>query len=82
MDTYEGAPTIVTAFFAIVPKIATLGVIITLVNGPFLGLFPDLQPEIPYIKNAKRLAIKQRQIDQHQEQENMKQHDAQKHQQH
>lgn len=48
VDTYEGAPTIVTAYFAIVPKIATLGVIITLVNGPFLGIFEDLQPMIGF----------------------------------
>jgi len=55
VDTYEGAPTIVTAFFAIVPKIATLGVIITLVNGPFLGLFPELQPLIGFSAVASLL---------------------------
>jgi NADH-quinone oxidoreductase subunit N len=48
VDTYEGAPTIVTAFFAIVPKIATLGVIITLLSGPFLALFDQLQPLIAF----------------------------------
>jgi len=45
-DVYEGSPTIVTAFFAIVPKIGTLGVLILLLTGPFLSLFNDLQPII------------------------------------
>jgi NADH-quinone oxidoreductase subunit N len=48
VDTYEGAPTIVTAFFAIVPKIATLGVIISLLSGPFLSIAPLLQPLIAF----------------------------------
>ena len=43
-DVYEGAPNIVTAYFAIVPKIATLGILIILLNGPFLGIFVELQP--------------------------------------
>ena len=43
-DVYEGAPTTVTAFFAIVPKIATLGLVIILMTGPFISLFEDLQP--------------------------------------
>jgi NADH-quinone oxidoreductase subunit N len=43
-DVYEGSPTIVTAFFAIVPKLATISVLIILLNGPFIGIFSDLQP--------------------------------------
>jgi len=43
-DVYEGSPTIVTAFFAIVPKIATLGLVVILMTGPFVCLFKDLQP--------------------------------------
>jgi NADH-quinone oxidoreductase subunit N len=38
-----------------VPKIATLGVIITLVNGPFLGIFEDLQPMIGFCAVASLL---------------------------
>ncbi len=34
-DVYEGAPTCVTAFFAIVPKIAALGLLMRLLFGPF-----------------------------------------------
>lgn len=45
-DVYEGSPTIVTAFFAIVPKIGTLGVLILLLTGPFVSLFNELQPLI------------------------------------
>lgn len=43
-DVYEGSPTIVTAFFAIVPKLATIGVLVILLNGPFIAIFSDLQP--------------------------------------
>lgn len=42
-DVYEGAPTIITAFFAIVPKIATLGIFINLIWCWF-GLFQQIQP--------------------------------------
>jgi len=42
-DVYEGAATIVTAFFAIVPKIATLGILISLLFGPFFGIFEEFQ---------------------------------------
>ena len=46
-DVYEGSSTIVTAFFAIVPKIAVLSLLITLIYGPFLGIFENLvQPII------------------------------------
>lgn len=43
-DVYEGSPNIVTAYFAIVPKIATLGIMIVLLTGPFIGIFYSLQP--------------------------------------
>ena len=37
-DVYEGAPTSVTAFFAIVPKLAAMAVLMQLLYGPFSGL--------------------------------------------
>ncbi len=37
-DVYQGAPTPVTALFAIVPKVAAFGLIIRLLTGPFLSL--------------------------------------------
>jgi len=42
-DVYEGSPTIVTAFFAIVPKIAILGALFNLVFGALIGIFDNLQ---------------------------------------
>lgn len=38
-DVYEGSPTIITAFFAIVPKISILLLLIHLIYGPFLCIF-------------------------------------------
>ncbi len=40
-DVYEGAPTSVTAFFALVPKLAALGLIARLVFEPFYPLQDD-----------------------------------------
>jgi NADH-quinone oxidoreductase subunit N len=40
-DVYEGAPTSVTAFFAMVPKLAALALIIRLVFEPFAALSSD-----------------------------------------
>lgn len=45
-DVYEGSPTIVTAYFAIVPKIATLGILYEILLGPFASLFKNLEPFI------------------------------------
>jgi len=39
---YEGVNTIITAFFTIVPKIAFVYTLISLLFGPFLGLYSDL----------------------------------------
>lgn len=40
-DVYEGAPTPVTAFFAVAPKIAAFGLLITLLIGPFHSISTD-----------------------------------------
>jgi NADH-quinone oxidoreductase subunit N len=45
-DVYEGSPTIVTAFFAIAPKLSLFGILIHLLYGPFFGLLAQLQPFI------------------------------------
>lgn len=42
-DVYDGAPTSVTAFFAIVPKVAAMGLLIRLLTGPFAALSADWQ---------------------------------------
>ncbi|MBN8531966.1 MAG: NADH-quinone oxidoreductase subunit NuoN [Alphaproteobacteria bacterium] len=43
-DVYQGAPTPVTAFFAICPKIAALALFARVLAGPFAGLLPQWQP--------------------------------------
>jgi len=40
-DVYEGAPTSVTAFFAIVPKMAALALITRVLTGPFAGMVDE-----------------------------------------
>lgn len=45
-DVYEGAPTPVTALFAIVPKVAAIGVLMRLIFDPFMALMPDWQQVI------------------------------------
>ena len=42
-DVYEGSPTIITTYFAVVPKIAIFGAFISLLTGPFIGLFDNYQ---------------------------------------
>jgi NADH-quinone oxidoreductase subunit N len=42
-DVYEGAPTPVTALFAVAPKIAAISLTISVLMGPFKPLFPQWQ---------------------------------------
>ncbi|MBN9489205.1 MAG: NADH-quinone oxidoreductase subunit NuoN [Alphaproteobacteria bacterium] len=42
-DVYEGAPTPVTAFFAVAPKIAAISLTVSVLMGPFKPLFPQWQ---------------------------------------
>ncbi|HKV14393.1 MAG TPA: NADH-quinone oxidoreductase subunit NuoN [Reyranella sp.] len=42
-DVYEGAPTPVTAFFAISPKIAAISLTVSVLMGPFKPLFAEWQ---------------------------------------
>lgn len=51
-DVYEGAPTSVTAFFAIVPKLAAMAVLMQLLYGPFHGLTPQWQQIIWFLSFA------------------------------
>ncbi|MBI5119837.1 MAG: NADH-quinone oxidoreductase subunit NuoN [Rhodospirillales bacterium] len=43
-DVYEGAPTPVTAFFAIAPKLAAFALLIRVLSGPFGHMLPQWQP--------------------------------------
>lgn len=51
-DVYEGAPTSVTAFFALVPKLATMAVLMQLLYGPFGGLSVHWQHIIWFLSMA------------------------------
>jgi NADH-quinone oxidoreductase subunit N len=45
-DVYDGSPTYVTAYFAILPKIATLGILYKFLNGAMIGLTSNCLQEI------------------------------------
>ncbi|NQW01707.1 MAG: NADH-quinone oxidoreductase subunit NuoN [Rhodospirillales bacterium] len=54
-DVYEGAPTPVTAFFAIAPKIAALALFMRVMIGPFGGLVAEWQQIVVFISMASML---------------------------
>lgn len=54
-DVYEGAPTSVTAYFAMVPKLAAVALIIRLLMGPFESLTDQWQQIIWFIAAASIL---------------------------
>ena len=51
-DVYEGAPTPVTAFFAIAPKVAAIGLFGRVLVGPFADLLPQWQQIITFVAIA------------------------------
>tara|TARA_Y100000590_G_scaffold327339_1_gene371633 strand:- start:310 stop:1725 length:1416 start_codon:yes stop_codon:yes gene_type:complete len=51
-DVYEGSPTSVTLFFAIVPKIAALTIFIRILYLPFLNMFDQWQTIIIFLSVA------------------------------
>ena len=54
-DVYEGAPTPVTAFFSVAPKVAALALFIRVMNGPFGDLASQWQQIIIAISVASML---------------------------
>jgi len=54
-DVYEGAPTPVTAFFAVAPKIAALALFMRVMVGPFGGLVAEWQQIVIFISMASML---------------------------
>lgn len=54
-DVYQGAPTPVTALFAIVTKIAAMGLLIRLLTGPFAGAMPQWSQIIIFVSLASVL---------------------------
>ena len=54
-DVYEGAPTPVTAFFSVAPKVAALALFIRVMIGPFGGLVAEWRQVIWFISVASML---------------------------
>ena len=54
-DVYEGAPTPVTAFFSVAPKIAALALFVRVMVGPFGGLVAEWRQVIWFISVASML---------------------------
>ena len=48
-DVYQGAPTPVTAFFAIAPKVAAMALFVRVLIGPFFDLFQQWQQIVIFI---------------------------------
>ncbi|MCH7937517.1 MAG: NADH-quinone oxidoreductase subunit NuoN [Proteobacteria bacterium] len=66
-DVYEGAPTPVTAFFSVAPKIAAMALFIRVMIGPFGGLVGEWQQIVVFVSMASMAlgafaAINQRNI--------------------
>jgi NADH-quinone oxidoreductase subunit N len=54
-DVYEGSPTSVTLFFAVVPKVAALTVFIRFLYVPFLNMIDQWQPIIIFLSIASMI---------------------------
>lgn len=54
-DVYQGAPTPVTALFAIVPKVAAFGLIIRLMTGPFAALYDQGSQVLLFVSVASMI---------------------------
>ena len=54
-DVYEGSPTSVTMFFAIIPKVAALTVFIRFLYVPFLNMIDDWQPILIFLSLASMI---------------------------
>ena len=54
-DVYEGAPTPITAFFSVAPKVAALALFIRVMSGPFGGLSGEWQQIVVVISVASMI---------------------------
>lgn len=54
-DVYEGAPTPVTAFFSVAPKVAAMALLLRVMTGPFAGLFEQWQQIVVLLAVASML---------------------------
>ena len=56
-DVYEGSPTSVTSFFAIIPKIAALSVFIRFMYVPFINMIDQWQTIIVFLSIASMISM-------------------------
>ena len=54
-DVYEGAPTPVTAFFSVAPKIAAIGLLVRVMSQPFGGLVDQWQQIVVFVSVGSML---------------------------
>ncbi|MDP9196099.1 MAG: NADH-quinone oxidoreductase subunit NuoN [Pseudomonadota bacterium] len=54
-DVYQGAPTPVTAFFALAPKVAALGLLARILWGPFAGMDSQAQQVLVFLSAASMI---------------------------
>ena len=54
-DVYEGSPTSVTSFFALIPKIAAITVFIRFMYVPFINVFSQLQTIVIFLSIASMI---------------------------
>lgn len=54
-DVYEGAPTSVTAFFAIAPKLAAIGLLLRVLINPMIGFIAEWQQIIYFVSAASMI---------------------------
>ena len=54
-DVYEGSPTSVTSFFALIPKIAAISVFIRFMYVPFINVFDHWQPIVIFLSIASMI---------------------------
>jgi len=54
-DVYEGAPTPITAFFAVAPKIAAMMLFVRVLHGPFGGLIDVWQQVLVFVSLASMI---------------------------
>ena len=55
-DVYQGAPTLVIAFFAIVPKVAAVAILVRLLYEPFMGA-ADQWEQIVYVLSVLSMVV-------------------------
>ena len=56
-DVYQGSPTSVTAFFALLPKVAAMTVLIRILYVPFLNMLDQWQLIVVFLSIASMIGM-------------------------